>query len=174
MAERPDGIVLTRHRDLQGIGHRIWARRIGLLVVGAIILAGLFNLFGQRPETVGAQAPRATLHLYAPERVRSGLLFMARFTIHANEDVKNAALLLSPGWAESITINTIEPGPISEGSRNGDLLFTLGHIPKGQNHVLFMEFQANPTNVGRRVQDVALYDGATRLLTIHRTITVFP
>jgi hypothetical protein len=32
----------------------------------------------------------------------------------------------------------------------------------------------NPTNVGRRSADVALYDGDTRLLAVHRTITVYP
>jgi hypothetical protein len=37
-----------------------------------------------------------------------------------------------------------------------------------------MQLQVNPTNVGRRAANVALYDGDTRLLTVHRTITIFP
>jgi hypothetical protein len=37
-----------------------------------------------------------------------------------------------------------------------------------------MQFQVNPTNVGRRPQDVRLYDGTTLLATIHRRITIFP
>jgi hypothetical protein len=37
-----------------------------------------------------------------------------------------------------------------------------------------MEFQVNPTNVGHRTADVTLYDGGTKLATIHRTVTVFP
>ena len=41
-------------------------------------------------------------------------------------------------------------------------------------HRLFFEFQVDPTNVGRRSADVALYDGDTRILTVHRTITIFP
>jgi len=32
----------------------------------------------------------------------------------------------------------------------------------------------NATNVGRRRADVTLYDGATKLGAIHRTVTVFP
>jgi hypothetical protein len=70
--------------------------------------------------------------------------------------------------------NTIEPSPVAEGSRGGDLLLTLGHVPAGQVHRLFLEFQVNATNVGRRRADVTLYDGATKLGTIHRTVTVFP
>ncbi len=71
-------------------------------------------------------------------------------------------------------VNTIEPGPIGEASRDGDLLLTLGHISAGQKFRLFMEFQVNPTNVGHRTADVTLYDGGTTLATIHRTVTVYP
>ena len=88
--------------------------------------------------------------------------------------MRNALLQLSPGWNEGMQINTIEPEPIAEASRNGDMLFTLGHIPAGRKHRLFMQFQVDPTNVGRRRADVTLYDGAEKLLTIERTVTVYP
>jgi len=82
--------------------------------------------------------------------------------------------VLHSGWAEGHTINTIEPSPIGEASRDGKLVLELGHIPAGQTHLLFMQLQVNPTNVGRRSQDVALYDGDTLLTSIDRTITIFP
>jgi len=174
VADPPDGIVLRRHRELQGPARRIWPRRalIGLLVVLSVL--GLANVFGQRPQTIDATAPAATLKVYAPARVRSGLLYEARFTIRANDDLKSAALLLSPGWGEGQSMNTIEPSPVSEASRNGDFLFKLGHISKGHIFRFFMQFQVNPTNVGRRSQNVALYDGNTRILAVHRRFTVFP
>jgi hypothetical protein len=50
----------------------------------------------------------------------------------------------------------------------------LGHIPAGNSYILFVEFQVNPTNVGHRSQAVELEDGQSQLLTIHRTITIFP
>jgi hypothetical protein len=71
-------------------------------------------------------------------------------------------------------MNTIEPSPIAEGSRDGNLLLTLGHVPAGQVYRLFMQLQVNPTNVGRRAADVTLYDGATTLVHLDRTITVYP
>jgi hypothetical protein len=37
-----------------------------------------------------------------------------------------------------------------------------------------MQFQVNPTNVGRRSQDVGLYDGDTALVSVDRTVTIFP
>lgn len=82
--------------------------------------------------------------------------------------------MLDPGWAEGITINTVEPGPIGEASRDGKLAFELGRIPAGQKHVFFLQLQVNPTNVGHRPQDVRLYDGEELLVKIDRSITVFP
>jgi len=174
VADIPDGIVLRRHRDLDSPGFFRPARwaLLGLLV--AFLLVALFNVFGQRPETKWLDTPRAKLELYAPSHLRGGLLYEVRLTITAHRDVKNAVLQFSPGWNEGMQQNTIEPSPVSEGSRNGDLLFTLGHIPAGHVHRFFMEFQVNATNVGRRRADVSLYDGGTKLGTIHRTVTVFP
>jgi hypothetical protein len=106
--------------------------------------------------------------------VRGGLLWQARFTVEARQEVKNAVLVLSEGWLNGNTINTIEPSPIGEGSRNGSLTFQLGHIPQGERHLLFVQFQTNPTNFGRRDADVQLEDDGKQLLSIHRTLTVFP
>src|SRR3954469_2700399 len=131
MADIPDQIVLKRHRDLDGVTHRIWVRRALLALLGVFLLLGLSNIFGQRPHGSFADSGKAKLELYAPSHLRGGLLYEARFTITAHRDIKSAALQLSPGWNEGMQINTIEPSPLGQGSRNGDLLLTLGHIPAG-------------------------------------------
>jgi hypothetical protein len=174
VSDIPDRIVLVRHLELHAWGFKRPARYALLGLIGAFLVLGLFNVFGQNPETVTATSAKADLELYAPNRLRGGLLYEARFTVTAHERLNHAALRLGSGWAESQQMNTIEPSPIAETSRNGDLLFTLGSVPKGQKHVLYIEFQVNPTNVGRRGADVALYEGDARLLTIKRTIRVFP
>jgi hypothetical protein len=174
VADVPERIVLARHRDLKGHGHKRPVRYvlIGLLV--AFLLLGIFNVFGQRPQTTTVNAGAASLELYVPSRLRGGLLYEARFTINAHRDLRNALLQLSPGWNEGQQMNTIEPTPLGQASRNGDLLFTLGHIPAGQKFRLFLQFQVNPTNVGHRRADVTLYDGGEKIAAIRRTITVFP
>src|SRR3954469_10583619 len=131
MADIPDQIVLKRHRDLVGMTHRIWIRRGLLALLAAFLVVGLVNVFGQRPHSVFVDSGKAKLELYAPAHLRGGLLYEARFTISAHRDIKSAALQLSPGWNEGMQINTIEPSPLGQGSRNGDLLLTLGHIPAG-------------------------------------------
>lgn len=174
MADIPDTIVLERDRDLEGRLWEIWVRR-GLLVLLAIVpVLALFNVFGQRPSTKSVAADAAELQLNAPTHLRGGLLYMARFTVRARQDLKKATLVLDPGWAENFTINTIEPSPVGEASRNGRLAFDLGHVPAGQKYILFMHFQVNPTNVGTHSQDVELDDGHRQVLTLERTVTVYP
>ena len=176
MPDIPDMLVLKRHRDLRSISrHAPLVKRTILLLVAAGSILGLLNVFGQRPDTVVASAPSATLKLYAPAHLRSGLLFSARFHIYANEELKDATLVLDTGWAEGMAINTIEPSPIGEASRNGKLALELGHIPKGQSHILFMQFQVNATNVAwRRTQDVELDDGPRQILVLHHHVTIYP
>ena len=44
----------------------------------------------------------------------------------------------------------------------------------GTEYVLFLHFQVNPTEIGRRPQDVQLLDGETPLLELDRTVTIYP
>jgi len=174
VADTPDGIVLRRHRDLTGRGWHPWARRglLALLVVFALL--ALANVFGQRPSSARATADAATLEIFAPGTVRGGLLFQARFTIETHQALEDATLVLGRGWLDGLTLNTIEPGPVNEASRDGNVALELGHLPAGAKHVLFLEYQVNPTTVGRRHLTVELDDGETPILTARRTLTILP
>jgi hypothetical protein len=174
VAEAPDGLTLRTNRDLVGLENRPWTRRALLCVLCVPILLGLLNVFGQRPSTTKSAVQAASLTIYAPKRVRGGLYYEARFHVQAHDELKDARLVLGSNWIEGITINTIEPSPVGEASRDGKLALDLGHIPAGTTYLLFIQSQVNPTNVGRRSQDVALYDGDTFVTRIDRTITVFP
>jgi hypothetical protein len=174
VAEIPDTIVLKRDRDLDGRAWQAWLRRGLFSLLPIVSVLALLNVFGQRPATSTAEAQAATLKMYAPRRVRSGVLYGARFTITARRELQNATLLLDPGWLEGITVNTIEPSPVGEASADGRLSLELGRIPAGEIYRLFMHFQVNPTNVGNRSQAVTLYDDEEKLLEIDRSITVFP
>jgi hypothetical protein len=174
MSRAPDQLTLSHHRDLQGREHRPYVRWALLTLVGILLLLGLLNVFGQKPHTDTASAAGVELEVYSPQHLRSGLFFMSRFTIRAQRDVEAATLVLDPGWLEGITLNTLAPSPVGEASRDGKVALDLGHVPAGAEHVFFLHFQVNPTEVGRRAQDVALFDGETPLLAIDRTVTIFP
>lgn len=174
MADEPDGIVLGRHRDLEGRTLFPWIRRALVLLLAVVPVLALFNVFGQRPSVSRADAVPASLTVSAPAALRRGLLFQARFTIEAKEPLREAVLLLNEAWLNGITVNTIEPSPVNEASRNGRLAFDLGHLPAGSRYVLFMEFQVNPTTLGRRTLHAELDDGVQTVATITRDLTIFP
>jgi hypothetical protein len=173
VADVPDQLVLEVARDREG-RRDVVVRRIMVAALLVFLTLGLLNLFGQRPSITTAEAAAASLEVYAPERVRGGLYYEARFRVDAVRELKEATLVLDPGWAEGITINTVEPSPVGEASRDGRLAFELGRIPAGQKHVFFLQLQVNPTNVGHRSQDVQLFDGEELLATVDRSVTVFP
>lgn len=173
MADVPDQLTLKRHRDLVA-RKDVHFRRVGVGVLALFLALGLANLFGQRPQTVRVAAPAATLSVYAPMRLRSGLIFQARFHITARRELKKATLVLDSGWLEGITVNEIEPSPLGQASQDGKLVLSLGHVPAGKSFILFLQGSVNPTNVGHRSQDVELLDDTTSIATVHRSITVFP
>ena len=174
MASSPDQLTLARHRDLQGREHRPYLRWLILTLLAFFCLLGLMNTFGQRPDTAKGVTEGVELEVYSPEKLRSGLFFMSRFTIRAEREIEAATLVLDPGWLEGITLNTLVPSPVGEANRDGQIAFDLGRVRAGTEHVFFLHFQVNPTEVGRRPQDVELLDGESPLLHIDRTVTVYP
>jgi hypothetical protein len=173
VAETPDFLTLKHNRD-EASRREVLIQRTLVTLLALFCILGLVNVFGQRPATSEAASTAASLKVYAADRVRGGLYYQARFTVTAHRDLKSATLVLEPGWAEGITINTVEPSPVGEASRDGDLVFELGHIPAGTSYIFFLQLQVNPTTVGRRSQDVALYDGETFLTSVDRSVTIYP
>jgi hypothetical protein len=174
MADAPDQLTLERHRDLVGRERRPVLRWVLLGLLGLFALAGLANAFGQRPETQVVEAPVAKLEVYSPTRLRGGVYYESRFHIDAHEDIEHATLVLDPGWIEGMTLNSLVPAPVGEASRDGRIAFDLGHIPEGGTHLFFLQFQVNPTNIGRRSADVDLTDGERLLAHVDRTVTIWP
>jgi hypothetical protein len=174
MADVPDQLALERHRDLVGRERRPVARWVLLGLLGLFALAGLANVFGQRPDTQVVETQAARLKIYSPTKLRGGVYYETRFHIDALEEIREATLVLDPGWMEGMTLNSSVPAPVGEASRDGRIAFELGHIPEGQSHLLFLQFQVNPTNIGRRSADVDLTDGERLLAHVDRTVTIYP
>jgi len=174
VADQPDGIVLRRHRDLQGRRWHPWLRRGLLGLIALVLVLALFDVFGQETSTTRAEAGAATLSVSAPGAVRGGLLFQARITTEVHTDLMEATLVLNQAWLDGLTVNTIEPSPLNEASRDGNLAFDLGHLPAGSKHVLYLDYQVNPTTVGSRTLRLELQDGETPVTSLERTLRIFP
>ena len=170
----PQGLTLKHHRDLADREARPIVRQVLVALVAVVLLLGLFNLFGQAVNASSAENSAARFEVSAPTKLRGGIFFQARFIIEATEELEDATLVLDSDWLEDITLNTVEPAPVGEASRDGRIALELGRIPAGDEHRLYLHFQVNPTAVGRRSQDVELYDGDKLLLSIDRDAIVWP
>jgi hypothetical protein len=174
VASAPEGLALEHHRDLVGRERRPVVRQVLLGVLGLILVLGLLSVFGQRVRLSAEESSAARFEVSAPTKLRGGLFFQARYRIVALEEIENATIVLHPDWLEDITLNTVEPAPVAEASRNGRIAFELGRIPAGDEHLFYLQFQVNPTAVGTRSQSVELYDGERLLVSVDRDAFVWP
>ena len=173
MADTPQFLTLAGNRDRTERVELIFRRSFFSLIL-LVLAAGLLNAFGQQATNTLAATPVADFHVFAPEGLRGGLYYEGRITVDAKQDIGKVMLVFDSGWTEQMQINTIEPSPVGESSRDGRLTLDMGHLAAGRRLVLWLQFQVNPTNVGRRSQGVELYDDTELLAKAERTVTVFP
>jgi hypothetical protein len=170
----PEGLSAARHRDLAGRSADPWIRRLLLAGLAGIVLLALLGVFGQQPETSRAASADASLVVQAPSRIRGGLIFQARFTITAGRRLEQPVLSLERGWFENMSINSVAPEPTSETSRGDHVDLVFDALGAGETMTVWIYFQANPTNLGRQRERVALRDGATTLVHLDRSVLIFP
>jgi len=174
VASTPQTLTKRTHRDRGNWWQSTWVRPVLLLVPLTLVVLALLNVFGQRMTTTTARAPAATLAVSAPTHARSGVIYAARFRIDATTDLKNATLVLDPGWADGYTVNGEAPQPLTQGSSDGRLDFGFGHVPRGSHLTFWLSLEVNPTTVGHHAQWVRLYDGTHFITAVRRSVFVFP
>ena len=173
-ADVPLGVDRVRHLELRERGRQVWWRRAGILVIAAVPVLGLLNFFGQHAVPVGYSSTAASLTIDSPSRVRGGLMFTTEIVITPHRPLADARLYLDNGWFKAMTLNGVAPQPSTETAENQWQIWDLGSLAEGSASHLWISWQTNPTNVGRHPQNLALYDGSTRLMTVDRTLTAFP
>jgi hypothetical protein len=169
----PDCITLEAHRDRGHPVERV-VRWIVVALLAALAIAGLANAFGQRHSVKVATAPQARLELTAPAALRSGLLFQGRFRISAAREIGKPTLILDPGWFDAVSVNAVVPEPTGSWSEGGRVAFAFPTLRGGASMTVYLDLQVNPTTAGRRTQGVELRDGDRTIVTIDRTVNIFP
>jgi len=174
MSEGEGSLDVARALEPRRERYHPWLRRLGICVMLAVIALALANVFGQRAETTTARAAAASLSVSSPSALRGGLLFTSRFTVLARQAIAKPVLVLAPGWFQQMTLNAIAPNPSQESSRNGAVSYRFDRLAPGQRLVVWISWQANPTNLTQRSENVELADGATPIVRVRRSLTVFP
>jgi hypothetical protein len=170
----PDGISAERNLELAGRARHPWYRRALLSLIAVLPILALLNVFGQHPTVSYARAAAADLEVTAPARLRSGLIFQVRVRVIAHQNINTPQLIFDPGWWESMSVNSLVPNPNNQTNSNGRVVLSYNTLAAGHVLVAWMYFQVNPTNVGKRRENVELDDGATHITTVHRSLTIFP
>ena len=174
MGSLPETLDRATNIDIRRRDVELWVRRVTVLLLAGVLAAALADVFGQRPADETATGRGATLVVEAPTAVRSGLMYQALFRIEANRAIAVPALVLEDGWFHAMTVNSLEPAPVTETERNGYTVFTFNRLEAGDSLTVRMSLQANPTSVGRRAQEVRVNDGGQTLARLDRSMTIFP
>jgi hypothetical protein len=173
-ASAPDGLDHERHVELDGRGAHTPVRRAFLVLFGIWSLLALANVFGQHPATSQASAGFASLEVQSPSRLRGGLIFQTRITVHAHRRIAHPTVVLQHGWFESMSVNSIVPSPVTQSTDDGTVRMGFPALPAGHSSTVWIYFQVNPTNVGRRSEDVTLEGARGERVVVRRTVTVLP
>jgi hypothetical protein len=160
--------------DRAGQNRGLWARRVVLALFCIIAVLALADRFGQRATESQAAGLAARMTLTAPATVRGGLYFQSRVEVHAVREIAFPHLVLDHGWIEGMQVNSIHPEPTGELNRDGRVVLTYDKLAAGDDLTVWLQFQVNPTNTGRRSYGIELDDAATPLVRLSPTITVLP
>jgi hypothetical protein len=167
----PFGLDYTRHAVSQGTP---WPRRLVILLMGAFCVLALLNTFGQVATVNRAEGPVASLTVDSPVRLRGGLIFTSVITLVTHQPVQDAKVVLSRGWFDGMTLNAAAPQSSQEASNAQGGVFDYGQLDAGATMPIWISWQTNPTTVGGRDEDVEVFDGSKPLVTVHRSVVVFP
>ena len=131
----------------------MWFRRTLLGLLAVLPVLALLNVFGQRPSTTSARAAAGDLAVTAPARLRSGLTSRS-LQVTAHQDIAKPQLIFDPGWWDSMSENSMAPNPSSETNEDGRVVLSYNKLAAGHKLLVWLYFQVNPTNVGKRREDV--------------------
>jgi hypothetical protein len=152
----------------------LWVRRALLVAFGVIAALALLNRFGQRPAGSTTRVASATMTLSAPRAVRGGLFFQSRLDVRAARSIEHPRIVLDPGWLEGMQVNSIVPDPVGQAARDGRVVLSYDALQPGDLLRVWLQFEVNPTNVGRRSYAVELDDAERPVARLSRHLTAWP
>ena len=160
--------------DSRPVAVGLWVRRAVMTLLAIVVLAALANRFGQGATQSTARVAAATMRLTSPQTVRGGLFFQSLLEVRAARAIDHPRFVLDSGWVEGMQVNSIEPAPVGEASRDGRVVLSYDALQPGDVMRVWLQFEVNPTNVGRRSYAIALNDAERPVARLAPHITVLP
>jgi len=174
MRDLDERLDLGRMRDLRGRSAQPWIRRVLVALVAVPVALAATGAFGQSTSTLVADDGGARLQVEVPDTLRGGLLWRARIAIRAELDIKLPRIVLGSGWVQSMQLNTIEPAPQSEASRGSRVVLSYPELKAGNELVVYLQLQVNPTTFGKQDTSVEVDDETVLVARIPHVTRVLP
>jgi hypothetical protein len=139
----------------------IWSRRAFLMLLTAVVLAGLGGFLGVRTETEAAHAGGYRLSLRHAETARAGLDVPWEVTVtHEGGFGKDVTLAVTGDYFDIYETQGFTPDP-SDATRDGDTLYLTFAAPPGDTLVVSYDAYIQPSSqVGRDGTLSVLEDGS--------------
>jgi hypothetical protein len=165
---------LERMRDLRGRALHPWIHVVLLALLAVPVLLALTGAIGQPTRTRTSAGAAARVRVEAPDVLRGGLLWRAKIAIRAIRTIRHPRIVLSPGFVEGMQLNTVEPSPASEAGRGQRVVLSYAELKAGDQLVVYLQLQVNPTTIGGQDTTVELDDETTAIARVAHTTTVLP
>jgi hypothetical protein len=174
VSELDKRLDLERMRDLRGRHAHPLIRRAVLALLAVGVLVAATGAIGQPTKTFAVDGSGARLQVEAPGVLRGGQMWRARIAIRADLALEHPRLVLGPGFVHGMQLNTIEPAPESEAGRGPRIVLSYPELKAGDELVVYLQLQVNPTTVGNQDMSVELDDETQQLARIAHTTKVLP
>ena len=168
----PDGIRQEHIRETRGIQQ--YRSAVGVIVLGAAVVAAAIGLLGAPEEARTASSAAASLEVYGPRLIRTGEFFEMRFRIETSEPLSEATLAVDEQIWRDITVNTMIPAATEETHEDGAFRFTLGPLDADTSFLYKVDAQINPDFFGRNAGRIGLYDGDELITELTYELGVLP
>ncbi len=169
----PDGIsedhlAVPRPRSV----HPTW---IGLLLLGAILVASLFGVFGgHRNDTLTQTANGVDLSVSTPRTLRNGEFFEIQIGVTTRRPIARPTIAISVSSLRDLTINTTMPAATGEKVDENAYLLEYDPLAPGDTLTVKIDGQSNPTLFAGTEGRLEVRDGEAVLAAVPLNIRVLP
>lgn len=117
--------------------HGLWARRTGVLLLVALVVAGLLGVLGPAARQTGAAGPSGSVELRYPSVTRPGLDSEVTITLEPAQAADTYRLAVSASMMSTLGIEQISPEPEMQTSNGSQLILEFAGSPAGEVVITF-------------------------------------